>query len=400
MKHRRWGTIGVGIAAIVGAALIAPGTAAAEEPTDPAEVRLKVSAEEVVDFAEDGMSAEMTDVISKIDLEGAFDGLNRFVWDAENRRLLVHVNQRDAELEEALSAQLPESSFTLVEDEFDLAVLTAEADRIARLGTIGGVTISYAGANADSSGIEVGFVPETNARSAEAAESRIRDELNTPYPIDLVPSEQIETTNRLAQTSLPTWGGALMNNGAANCSTGFWAYSPGVPYSQITMLTAAHCSGTGSTWKIGSTTVGVSASANAGGADILRLNGASSAIGVLFYGPYYSNVGVAVSGFSSPALGQSWCINGALSGTVCNNTVTLGPVTVNMTDNYGNPVGSYSNSWLSEQQSAVPAAGNGDSGGNVFRVSDGLVYPTGIISGMQNATSSCTGIDGSDTRVC
>lgn len=62
----------------------------------------------------------------------------------------------------------------------------------------------------------------------------------------------------------------------------------------------------------------------------------------------------------------------------------------------------YNNIVATQQISGIPAAGRGDSGGPVYYANNG-VYAAGIISGVRNATSTCTGDPGSDLpngRIC
>ncbi|MFP5311210.1 MAG: hypothetical protein ACLGH7_02165, partial [Actinomycetes bacterium] len=53
---------------------------------------------------------------------------------------------------------------------------------------------------------------------------------------------------------------------------------------------------------------------------------------------------------------------------------------------------------ITDQASRYPAAGNGDSGGPVVSVINGSAYASGIISGIQNYSSICIGIAGSDAE--
>lgn len=103
----------------------------------------------------------------------------------------------------------------------------------------------------------------------------------------------------------------------------------GVPYSNFGMLFADHCGGTGRVWGAGlysnSPLFGTARPTSSGGSDIKMLTGNVTYWGVNFVGPYNTSSGVAVKGYSVPVVGQSWCMNGSQSGTVCSNTVTTGP---------------------------------------------------------------------------
>lgn len=121
--------------------------------------------------------------------------------------------------------------------------------------------------------------------------------------------------------------------------------------------------------------------------------------GANFVGAPTSNSAVWIKGYSVPVIGQSICMNGSQSGTVCSNTISDGPVSLNARDGAG-ATRTYANSFRSVQVFNQPAAGNGDSGGPVLRVVDGRPYATGVISAIQDGNDDCAGNPSTATRKC
>lgn len=71
-----------------------------------------------------------------------------------------------------------------------------------------------------------------------------------------------------------------------------------------------------------------------------------------------------------------------------------------VTVNYGYNL-TYQHLTRTVQQTGLSAVGNGDSGGPVFLINQGgMVYATGVISGMSNAGTDCQGDPSSSTRKC
>jgi len=351
----------------------------------------------------DGMSLALTDALVELEKNPVRQLLNIYEWNADKGILLVHAFGD--------IGAMPAGSYEIIIDPYSLAELSAEADKIARKHFIAGIAVAHAGPLVDGSGIEVGIIID-DSDDKELTISRVEAAISSKYPVTVVATTKITAIDRQYQEQ-PYWGGAYISSqapgtsGYTTCSSGFAVIQPGVPYHKFGMLFADHCGDTGSVWGAGlysnSPFFGTAQYTSAGGSDIKILTpGTNDAtyLGVNFYGSYNTTWGVPISApYNVPVVYQNWCINGSQSGTVCNNTVTSGPQTVNFSDSQGN-IHSYSNEYRSVQLSNTPAAGNGDSGGPVFRIVDGEVRATGIISGIQHSGDSCTGKPATNSRKC
>ena len=190
-------------------------------------------------------------------------------------------------------------------------------------------------------------------------------------------------------------GGAQMNRPGdpghrVYCTTGF-----GVGYmsgsSLVTEhLTADHCGPTGSEWRTGpyanSAILGIMKDTRAVGTDLKRMTGAQWGP-VVYGGPAGSSSGIGIKGAVTPVLNDMYCYSGSQSGIVCGNKVT----SMNQTVCYGIPGPCYRNQVYTDQVDGIPASGQGDSGGPVLAERNGYAYAAGIVSGMWNYSSQCTG---------
>ncbi len=363
----------------------------------------------VPDAAADGMSAGLTDALATLEAHPVRDALGLYEWDRDARILRVHAHGDRAAIEAAVADVLPAGSFEMVMDQYPMSQLVAASDALARQHTVHGIRIAHAGPRVDGSGIEVGVVapdstlPTTLARVAEQIEARFE----VDYPVTVVDAPQVIATDRQFQGE-PYWGGAHISSPVAGtaaysaCSSGFAVERPAVPSNEAGMLFADHCGEVGRVWGAGlysnSPLFGTAQETLANGADIRMLTGPVTYWGVNFVGPFDTSRGVAVRGYSPPVLGHSWCTNGSQSGTVCDNTVTSGPQTLNLV--VDGEVVSYSNEYRSVQTADLPAAGSGDSGGPVFRVVEGELYAAGIISAIEGGSDVCAGKPASTSRRC
>lgn len=103
----------------------------------------------------------------------------------------------------------------------------------------------------------------------------------------------------------------------------------------------------------------------------------------------------SVKGAVTSTVNGSVCYSGSYSGTVCNSTI----LATGITACYGSGLPCYNNLTRTQQVSGIPAAGSGDSGGPVYVTSNGI-YAAGIISGVSNYSTNCTGEPGVGGRVC
>jgi len=129
--------------------------------------------------------------------------------------------------------------------------------------------------------------------------------------------------------------------------------------------------------------------------DIATISGGDYG-GRVYTGSNSSTTTIPVAGYTAPVVNQILCYSGAPSGTVCNNRVTHTGLTIN----YG-PGHVYDGITRTVQQNGQPAVGSGDSGGPVYAAtSDGRATAVGIISGISNGTTTCTGDPGVNGRLC
>lgn len=169
---------------------------------------------------------------------------------------------------------------------------------------------------------------------------------------------------------------------------------------------AAHCGSVGTQWvhPVPSATVpGNYLAGNTVLRDIYRdgaiIEGAYYEGGV-WWGPYNSSAAFLLTGTATPVANASICFSGALSGTVCNNTVTATNVNYNLGGDLSSVTGV-----MTQNIAGIPAVGNGDSGGpGVIPVSyNGSTYISAstIISAIpQGSSSTCTGTPGDAQRKC
>ncbi len=403
----------VGIAALFTVAFGAT-SALAEEGSAPAEAAAPEISEylpdEVLDQVDaDGMSAKLSEGLVALDASTIRKDLNNYVWDRERGVVIVHAFGDEGAISSAIAEHLPDGQFEVVIDKYDADELREVADRIARQHVVNGQEIAWAGAKADGSGIEVAVVG-ADSFSSRSSEADVAEQFDSEFPVEIVPGELSVQADRQYH-SQPYIGGARISSPAGNgqystCTSGFSVVRDGLPSSTTGMLFADHCSTTGRTWNSGLYTnspfFGTAQTTSTGGADIKMLQGDVLYYGANFVGAHNSNTAVMVKGYSVPMVGQSICINGSQSGTVCSNTISHGPLTVNSSDGNGNIV-TYSNQYRSVQVFNQPAAGNGDSGGPVYRVVDNQLHATGIISAVQvgeDGGNNCTGMPSTGNRKC
>ncbi len=198
------------------------------------------------------------------------------------------------------------------------------------------------------------------------------------------------------------YSGAYMH-GSAACTTGFRGTK--ISDGTAAMLSANHCESTiGQQWyysTLTTHTIGQYQGTNPpptmnGLPDVAIWSGSGTA--QMTAGIFIGNNTVsgsylyAIRGVMGTTVGASVCYSGSRSGTVCGSQVTA----VNVTACYTGMSFCYDRLARTLQGGGLPAAGQGDSGGPVYGTSGGP-YAVGIISGLINGTSNCTGDQG---RLC
>jgi hypothetical protein len=265
----------------------------------------------------------------------------------------------------------------------------------------------------DGSHITLGLEPGTEGRmpSVEA----LRSALGAAVPLVVEPAADVQSATRLSSPSSTYWlGGNRMTTPAVEpgsgyaCSTGFRIgnLADGTPG----MLSAEHC-GRGKPythWNYSGATNPPTAghlgdfrgylSSGTINSDTALWTGGNMAklIPAIFTGGHNDvQTGQYIRGGTYPIVGADVCYTGALSGNVCANEVLFTGVTICYAVDQCYP----GLTWTS-QRDGTPAAGNGDSGGPVYQLTDGKAHAAGLISGIVNGTSTCTGDPSNPGRTC
>jgi hypothetical protein len=326
-----------------------------------------------------------------------FTSAPSFSWDEATATLQVTVD--DAQLAAQVDSAAAAAGLTTVEvavSAYDKDALTAAAEDLADGGSIAGAPVSWAAPRADGSGLDVGV--ETATVAARAAGRAAFQGI----PVTIVDVGEVEEASRNYDAGPEYIAGADMSSESPSggnyikvCSTSFaFGYRNGASY-QERLFTADHCGGGPSaTWHTGKNLsnpeIG-NMSYVATNTDITSLAGKDYAP-YMYHGDNNSNSAVAIRGYVTPIVGGFMCYSGAPSGSVCGNEITHTGVAAS----YG-----YNGLTRTVQYLGTPALGNGDSGGPAYAVtSQGYAYAIGVISGMSNASSTCTGDPGSSSRQC
>jgi len=270
---------------------------------------------------------------------------------------------------------------------------------------------------ADASGIEL-VLDEEQAGDAQRGGGTFPDLSDVGLSVDISYGPMPDASARDMNGSVQKFSGAYMQNGLLSCTTG-WRMTQQSTNEPI-MGTAHHCgagksdSGVSSTlypnwfyssstangWSMGTWSGGVyPGGATYGDAAVWTGSGLSNFVpGILIGGNTGSTVTVnAIKGAITSSVGGFMCYSGNRSGTVCNNYIE----DTNVSACYGNGLPCYNGLVLTQQQTNVPAAGSGDSGGPAYATYEGRIYAMGVISGVVNYNQTCTGDPGRDcsTRV-
>lgn len=249
------------------------------------------------------------------------------------------------------------------------------------------VRLAGASPNRELSGIIVEVIAGTNlAQDERETAEGLEDIAGLPVTTTVVEGAPVPASR---QNDSPPWqgGGAIATaTGEDYCSIGFPVVKNGTGY----LVSAAHCTGrgTGGTILDGvGDPIGIVVNRDAAPYDSLLVDPSDSpaTIGKVFGGPWnaspsHSRYESYVGGASRPAVGQTVCTSGAVTGEHCNlyiSDTSFDYYCHNLQECHG---------FRAQIQGAGVAVGGGDSGGPVFLYrADGRVGARGIIYGGQPA---------------
>ncbi|MDQ1217951.1 S1 family peptidase [Microbacterium arborescens] len=375
-------------------------------PVEPADLppELRTDAPDIRYQTEETVPLSVSEGLLRLELENPEIGIAGAEWDAESKTTFLYATAP----EETVAALLAEYGI----DE-GVEYRAAQHDAATMRGiireVIGGDTGRLESGHAVVSatpaldGSRIDLVLEESSQQLRAAPAL--PDIGIPLSFDYGP--RAVPTMRNHEPSPPSvqrFSGAHMHGGGWSCTTGFRVTRNSNPG----MVSADHCSlpgPVGTQWYYNTTSnhfIGqaqgqIMPSGPGYRPDLASWTGGGT--GPLVPGIFIGTNTVAgsgvypISGAVSTPVGATVCYSGSPSGTVCGNTVT----NVNVTLCYGGDYGCYDNLTITNNAGA-PAAGQGDSGGPAYSTSAGVVYAAGIISGILDATTTCTGDSGG--RLC
>lgn len=254
----------------------------------------------------------------------------------------------------------------------------------------------------DATRLEVVLDEQTKSRSA----LRMPD-IGIPIDVSYGPMPDPATRNVAPSTQYPQrFSGAYMQNGTFACTTGF-RFTQTDGSNTPAMGSADHCGadtgGAGqwyysslTSWPIGTYWGGLYPGPAAYGDTALFLGTGTAQMipGVLVGDNTAAGSTLSeINGARATSIGAYVCYSGSRSGTMCNNLIE----NVNVSACYGGVLPCYYNLAATSQVGGQPAVGQGDSGGPAISQGGNGRFAMGIISGMTNASQSCTGDGG---RLC
>lgn len=326
-------------------------------------------------------------------------------WIETDKTIEIFASGDTSDLQKFVSADAAGSSFVIRAATYSLAQLTAARETLFANSPVlpSGQRLIGAAPLVDGSGLKISVESAAvGSRMSDGTIARTLSEL-AALPV-LVGTDEIPVNASRYNDSAPYVGGAyLSNNVGRSCTSGFTIGTLNAPNPQI--LSADHCTpATGASWWSGNVQdvphfLGSGQGQAPGGSDLERIEGTNNALAAYVYvGATTANTTTPIRGWTNPIVGASVCYSGAPSGTVCNNTITQTNEYICYLNDPGAPC--YDFLVRTVQQSGIPAAGNGDSGGPVIQAGGGGAYATGIISGISGGGDNCTGRAATDTRKC
>ncbi|NYE20012.1 hypothetical protein [Microbacterium immunditiarum] len=337
--------------------------------------------------------------------------VNTYEWDRDSQTLLIYSTMPESKWAPLLKEHLPEQAVKIIPAVHSKTDIDAALRAMGEDGGVlanGGRIVTAVPAK-DGSTIAVGVEPAVGARMDTNA---IAKELDVGIPVTVDVAADVQPATRNIGYYVNFFSGAYMQSATTgpngrSCSTGFriGRFSDNA----AGMLSAEHCGRDyiGKTWYYSSTSnsssnignfQGMMSVSSVAATDTGLWTGGNVAVmyPAVFTGNHTDGGTLEqIRGANIAVVGNHVCYSGSRSGNACSNEVTATGTLVcySITQCY------YGTTWTS-QTSSIEAAGNGDSGGPVYRRVDGKVYASGIISGIVGGSQTCTGDPGSSTRSC
>jgi hypothetical protein len=285
------------------------------------------------------------------------------------------------------------------------------SDTTFNLKTDSGDRIVGVGPNDDFSGLTVTLAPGTLALTQHVSELELPSATLSADALAEFPSLRTSTiplqivlgsaavqfsASRQADTQPFYGGGQILGTQYSNgCSTGFAATKG----SQTGIVTAAHCGWqnftTGNNMAMGRTS-NITYSYDEQFIPTSSSNSVWDGLSIASPGSTQFTKPVVATG--ALALNQSLCMSGAYSGAVCGNVVVGGPMNLSLYRPDGTRY--TAQLWDIENTNHVAAAGEGDSGGPVFGLTNNFTADVAIAmisAGEPSTGTSCTGVQ---NRTC
>ncbi|MDQ1129549.1 hypothetical protein [Microbacterium sp. SORGH_AS_0888] len=333
--------------------------------------------------------------------------MNSYIWNEDSESLSIYSAESFEYWEPLITKHFPDERVHLVpaktsQEEIEklTSIVVATGGKLSD-----GTQVVTVVPENDGAYVTIG-VQQSDGMVLPSSEA-LRKALGTPVPLIVEAASDVASAQRNISPISTIWvGGAVDSSGITDgyytkCSTAFRIGN--LTDSTVGMLSADHC-GSGkptNSWYFSTNQTSTSSLGTYQGSlasvwpvsDTALWTGGnvSKLYPILLTGDHNDpNTSQLVRGGNYPAVGTEVCYSGSQSGNVCSNDVLYQNVTVCYPGS-----NCYSSLTWTSQQSDVPAAGNGDSGGPVYQMVNGLLKASGVISGIINGTSTCTGEPGS-----
>lgn len=344
--------------------------------------------------------------LEQVAAEAGADGFAAISPDFDNDRLDVYwkgelpsvLRERITQIRERFTVVVHEARYTWAELDVRIRRLQAVVTADERFSFVAAIAMEP-----DRSGIRI-LVTHPN-EITEAAEALILTIMEPRIPFHLDYKDFVVGIKPVAAGSRwddqpPFYGGSVIETRefviltGALCSTAFAVRN--AANTERGVLTAKHCGEYEDWYTPGDEHVGVSNTIHDDN-DSMGIMWGTAALGFpdfvgrIYHGSYTTSRSGGISGSGLSVADELLCTGGAFSGTMCSNKVIY-------QDLYFSGVGPM---FVTRQTEGNAAAGNGDSGGPVYRLEPDARYARGVISAIDsNRLRACRGVPGDNEREC